>query len=95
VLEKFGNKVENIRVYVFDSGGGIPAAAEHLGVLRDACTLHSLDTAVQALIEGIYDARADPAAAEEAIEQFNEFVAEINAAAEDGSGEGSEDGGSF
>ena len=46
VFEKFGIKVDNIRVYVSDSGGGIPAAAKHLGILRDACGLHSLDTAV-------------------------------------------------
>ena len=46
ILSSFGIAVDHIRVYVSDSGGGIPAAAAHLGILRDPCTLHSLDTAV-------------------------------------------------
>lgn len=46
IFGKFGIIEINVRMYVSDSGGGIPAAAAHLGIPRDACCLHSLDTAV-------------------------------------------------
>jgi len=51
------------------------------------------EDSIQALIEAIYDARADPTAEEEATAQFDDFVAEVLAAAS--SGEVSEEGGSF
>jgi hypothetical protein len=45
-LASFGIYISDIWVYTSDSGGGIPAAAKHMGVLRHACLLHSLDTAL-------------------------------------------------
>jgi hypothetical protein len=45
-LASFGNYISDIWVYTSDLGGGIPAAAKHMGVLRHACLLHSLDTAL-------------------------------------------------
>ncbi len=45
ILGKFGINVFDVRLYVSDSGGGITAAAAHLGVPRDLCGLHYLDTA--------------------------------------------------
>jgi hypothetical protein len=46
IFEKIGIRVLDIRMYTSDSGGGIPAAARYLGTPRDACGLHSMDTAV-------------------------------------------------
>ena len=44
ILASFGIDIAHVRVYVSDSGGGIPMVAKILKLIRDACFLHSYDT---------------------------------------------------
>lgn len=46
VLRSFDLSPDMVIMYVSDSGGGIPAAAKVLGILRHVCTMHTADTAI-------------------------------------------------
>jgi hypothetical protein len=46
ILLSFGITPDMVIIYVSDSGGGIPAAAKVLRIMRRPCTMHTVDTAV-------------------------------------------------